>query len=118
MSRKFNVGDRVRVSCPGSKHHGSETAVEEIAEADIPQRRRHIEEVFRTRYNVGVDFDIHDCLSRLERDGVVTRPADGMLRFPSYAQAAAHYDQKWRESDEVDIGHVCDPPPPDEVQEA
>jgi hypothetical protein len=93
-------------------------AGEEIAEADIPQRRRHIEEVFRTRYNVGVDFDIHDCLSRLERDGVVTRPADGMLRFPSYAQAAAHYDRKWRESDEVDIRHVCDPPPPDEVQDA
>lgn len=89
-----------------------------VPETDIEARRRHIEDVFLTRYNVGIDFDVHDSLARLKRDGVVTRTGDGALVFPELAASAAFYDRLLREQDVADISHVCDEPPPDDLQEA
>lgn len=65
---------------------------------------RGIEKWLHSTFGVDVDFDLHDALSRLLADGIVTEEPDGSLRTLQPHEAALHLDAKW----DVFLDHLPD----------
>ena len=57
-----------------------------------------IEQYLARTFNVDVDFDVGDALSRLKRDGIVTELPDGTLKTLAPEQAALRIDELWDNS--------------------
>ena len=62
---------------------------------DLPEIDRAIENYIRRQFDVSVNFDIEDALSRLIADGIVREDADGTLHTLPPAEAARHIDVRW-----------------------
>lgn len=62
---------------------------------DLEQIDRAIENYLLSAFDVDVDFDLDDALSRLLEDGIVTEQADGTLITLPPHEAAEHLDAKW-----------------------
>jgi hypothetical protein len=54
-----------------------------------------IEKYLKDTFELDVDFDVRDALSRLKADGIVTETADGMLTTLPPQQAAQQIDMLW-----------------------
>ncbi len=63
--------------------------------SDLPDIDRAIEKYLRTTFDVNVDFDVTDALSRLLDDGIVTKSGDGSLTALPPKDAASRIDAKW-----------------------
>lgn len=68
---------------------------ETVHREDLPDVDRAIEQYLCKTFGINVDFDIHDALDRLFRDGIATETQDGFIRVLAPAQAALHIDGKW-----------------------
>lgn len=90
---------------------------QEVAEDALAAHKARIEARIRSRYCAIVDFDLEDCVKRLWRDGLLRRPAPGVLSFAPPGEAYAHYARLLAEAEEIDADHVCDPPPPEALHE-
>ncbi len=62
---------------------------------DLEHVDRAIERYLKATFEIDVDFDLQDALSRLIADGIVTEEADGTLRTLSPAAAGYHIDGMW-----------------------
>lgn len=69
-------------------------AKERVARRDLGDVDRAIEQYLLNTFNVSVNFDLEDALSRLLADGIVTEK-DGMFETLGPAAAAQHIDVKW-----------------------
>jgi hypothetical protein len=69
-------------------------AKERVTRRDLGDVDRAIEQYLLNTFNVPVNFDLEDALSRLMADGVVTEQ-DGIFRTLAPAAAAQHIDVKW-----------------------
>lgn len=78
---------------------------ERARRADLPAIDRAIEQYLVNAFGVTVDFDLHDALERLIRDGLVSEDADGILHTLPPAEAAKHLDAMW----DVFLDHLPDP---------
>lgn len=54
-----------------------------------------IEQYLSQTFGIDVNFDEHDALERLKREGIVTEGDDGMLQTLPPREAAARIDQLW-----------------------
>ncbi len=63
--------------------------------SDIKAIDTAIERYLKSQFGVDVDFDVHDALGRLIKDGVVTETEDGVLHTLPPIAAAEHIDNKW-----------------------
>lgn len=70
-------------------------AKESVSRADLVDVDRAIEQYLFKSFGITVDFDVHDALSRLLRDGIATEGADGVIRVQPPLEAAQHIDGKW-----------------------
>ena len=68
---------------------------ETIHRHEMQDVRTHLSAWLREKYEVDVDFDAEDALSRLVRDGVVKEAPDGLLTTLRPAEALSHYDEMW-----------------------
>ena len=68
---------------------------EHARRTDLPAIDRAIEQYLASVFGVTVDFDLHDALERLIRDGIVSEDADGYLHTLAPHEAALHLDRKW-----------------------
>lgn len=80
-------------------------AKEPATRADLPAIDAAIEDYLTRVFEVAVDFDIHDALDRLIRDGIVTEEADGRLTTLQPVDAALRIDQLWDHF----LDHLPDP---------
>jgi hypothetical protein len=69
-------------------------AKERVARSDLGDIDRAIEQYLLNTFNVSVNFDLEDALSRLLADGIVTEK-DGVFQTLAPAAAAQHIDVKW-----------------------
>lgn len=67
----------------------------EAKRRDIDEIDRDIERWLAKTFGITVDFDLHDALSRLIADGLVTEKPDGTLATLPPREAALHIDAKW-----------------------
>ncbi len=63
--------------------------------AELPAIDAAIERYIANEFGVGINFDIDDALSRLEREGLVSEGADGTLHTLPPREAAHHIDKLW-----------------------
>ncbi len=70
-------------------------ATEKIHRHEIADVRTYLSSWLRQNYEVDVDFDAEDALSRLMRDGIVREELDGLLTTLAPDAALAHYDTMW-----------------------
>lgn len=68
---------------------------ERAKRSDLHAIDRAIEQYLASAFGVTVDFDLHDALERLIRDGLVVEDADGTLHTLPPNEASAHLDAKW-----------------------
>lgn len=73
-----------------------------LAQADLPRRDLHIakqeiEATLQSEFNVTVNYDIEDALSRLVHDNLVADTPDGWLRPLRPPEAADHLQRLWRD---------------------
>jgi hypothetical protein len=69
-------------------------AKERVARSDLGDIDRAIEQYLLNTFNVSVNFDLEDALSRLLADGIVTEK-DGVFETLGPKAAAQHIDVKW-----------------------
>ena len=69
-------------------------AKERVTRRDLGDVDRAIEQYLLNTFNVTVNFDLEDALSRLLADGIVTEQ-DGVFQTLAPAAAARHIDVKW-----------------------
>ncbi len=83
-------------------------AKEPAKRADLPDIDAAIEQYLVTTFGINVDFDLHDALERLIRDGLVREDAAGMLHTLPPHEAAKHIDALWDTllDDLPDFGHA------------
>ncbi|MCF3933548.1 DUF3754 domain-containing protein [Acuticoccus sp. M5D2P5] len=78
-----------------------------VPEGEIATRKRAICEMIAARYDVEVDFDFEDSLSRLVEDGLVTRE-NGVVTFPTLEECAERLEDILKSDDADDARHLCD----------
>ncbi len=69
-------------------------AKERVTRRDLGDVDRAIEQYLLNTFNVTVNFDLEDALSRLLADGIVTEQ-DGVFQTLSPSEASQHIDVKW-----------------------
>lgn len=69
-------------------------AKERVTRRDLGDVDRAIEQYLLNTFNVSVNFDLEDALSRLMVDGIVTEQ-DGVFQTLAPSAAAQHIDVKW-----------------------
>jgi hypothetical protein len=69
-------------------------AKERVTRSDLGDVDRAIEQYLLNTFNVSVNFDLEDALSRLLADGIVTEK-DGVFETLGPSAAAQHIDVKW-----------------------
>lgn len=80
-------------------------AKEPSTRADLPAIDAAIEDYLTRVFDVAVDFDIHDALDRLIRDGIVVEQEDGLLSTLPPREASLHIDKLW----DSFLDHLPDP---------
>ena len=70
-------------------------AKERVNIRDIGEIDAAIEQYMSHTFDADVNFDVHDALSRLVHDGIVTQLADGTLECLPPAAASKHIDMLW-----------------------
>jgi hypothetical protein len=60
------------------------------------QLDRLIEDFLTREFEVIVDFDLEDALSRLKADQLVSESADGVITAMTPLRACQHLEQQWR----------------------
>jgi hypothetical protein len=72
-------------------------AKETVNRRDLTSVDEAIERYLASAFDIVVDFDVTDALSRLMGDGLVSEDPDGTLRTLPPREAALHIDSRWDE---------------------
>jgi hypothetical protein len=70
-------------------------ANEKVKRQDLAGVKAHISSWLKQKYDVDVDFEAEDALSRLMRDNIVRQEPDGMLTTLAPFEALTHFDKLW-----------------------
>lgn len=70
-------------------------AKETVKRCELKDVDHAIEQYLQNTFDVNLNFDVEDALSRLLSDGIVVEEADGTLRALPPGKAAEHIDMLW-----------------------